>query len=235
MDVWYNTAKAIVGAYVSLFIQKMQVMGKENIPPGAKIVVGNHALASDVFLLPFILPDKVHYLVQSEIFTVPIVGKFLAMADQIPVVRGRGQEALEMAKQKLAKGATIVMFPEGKLNNGVQLLRAYTGAARLALETNAPVLPVGFFTPPQYARPIVSHFFGRRTYGAWQFGGPSFITIGDTWRPPAEEKCENPMQYLRTVHNVTEDIMGRINSLVDQARGYAANWFPSVASHMHNT
>jgi 1-acyl-sn-glycerol-3-phosphate acyltransferase len=231
MDVWYSTAKALVGTYVSLFIQKIQVDGRDNIPTGAKIVVANHALATDGFLLPFIFPEKIHYLIQSEIFSLPILGKILSLADQIPVVKGRGQEALAAAKEKLARGATVVLFPEGKLNDGKQLLKAYSGAARLALESNAPLLPIGFYTPPQFSRPISSRLFGRSTYGSWQFGGPSFISIGDTWRPPVDPTGEeNPFQYTRIVHNITDDIMGRINIVVDRARTYAANWFPGLQS-----
>ena len=51
MDVWYSTAKTIVGAYINLFIQKVHIAGRENITNGPKIIVANHALASDGFLL----------------------------------------------------------------------------------------------------------------------------------------------------------------------------------------
>jgi 1-acyl-sn-glycerol-3-phosphate acyltransferase len=231
MDFWYSTAKAIVGTYISLFIQKIQVDGRENIPSGPKIVVANHALATDAFLLPFIFPEKLYYLVQADVFNLPILGKILALADQIPVVKGRGMEAMEKAKEKLAKGGTIALFPEGKLNDGKQLLRAYTGAARLTLLSGAPVLPVGIYTPPRFARAINAHIHGRPTYGSWQFGGPSFISIGSTWQPPVDTPCEeNPYQYAKFVRDMTDEIMGRINYMVDRARTYAATWFPGIQS-----
>ena len=227
MDVWYSTAKAVVGAYISMFIQKIHVEGRENIPSGPKIVVANHALASDAFILPFIFPEKLHFLVQADLFNMPVLGKLLTLADQIPVARGQGVEALEKAREKLAKGGTIALFPEGRLNDGKKLLRAYTGAARLALESHVPVLPVGFYTPPKFARPIASRMQGRATYGSWQFGGPSFISIGDTWQPGDEEvNLQNPYQYANVIHTLTDDIMGRINIMVERARAYASNWFP---------
>jgi 1-acyl-sn-glycerol-3-phosphate acyltransferase len=231
MDIWYSTAKAIVGTYISLFIQKIQVDGRENIPSGPKIVVANHALATDGFLLPFVFPEKLHYLIQADVFNLPILGKILALADQIPVVKGRGLEAMEAAKAKLAKGGTVAIFPEGKLNDGKQLLRAYTGAARLTLMSGAPVLPVGIYTPPKFARAITTHMHGRQTYGSWQFGGPSFISIGDTWQPPDDGPREDdPYQYAKFVHNMTDEIMGRINYMVERARIYAAAWFPGIQS-----
>lgn len=225
MDVWYNTAKSIVGAYINLFIQKIHVDGQENIPEGPKIVVANHALASDGFLLPFIFPEKIHYMIESELFGLPLLGKLLALAEQIPVVKGRGQEALEQAKVWLAQGATVVVFPEGRLNNGQRLLRASTGAARLTLESGAPVLPVGFFTPPQFARTLGSRLLGRPGHGAWQFGGPSFISIGNTWRPEVDCMVKGAgYQYARMVRSLTDDLMIRINTLVERARAYAATW-----------
>jgi 1-acyl-sn-glycerol-3-phosphate acyltransferase len=228
MDFWYNTAKAVVGAYVNIFIQKIHVEGREKIPGGAKIVVANHALATDGFLLPFIFPEKIHYLIQADIFTLPIVGKLLTLADQIPVARGRGIEALELAKEKLSKGATIVLFPEGRLNNGKRLLRAYSGAARLALESGAPVIPIGFYTPPQYARAFASRLFGRQTLGSWQLGGPSFISIGNTWQPLLDAFYpESGYPYARLLRTMTDDLMAQINLLVERARCYATQWFPT--------
>lgn len=186
MDFWYSTAKTMVGAYISLFIQKIHVDGRENIPEGPKIVVANHALASDGFLLPFIFPDKLHYLIQADTFSLPILGKILALADQIPVAKGRGQEALELAKEKLARGGTVALFPEGKLNDGKRLLRAYTGAARLTLESGVPVIPVGFYTPPQFATHSTrTCMAGRTTVPGNLAGRASFqlaIPGGQLWK-----------------------------------------------------
>ncbi|MCU0488756.1 MAG: hypothetical protein MUE67_07375, partial [Anaerolineales bacterium] len=106
-----------------------------------------------------------------------------------------------------------------------RLLRASTGAARLTLESGAPVLPVGFFTPPQFARTLGSRMLGRPGHGAWQFGGPSFISIGNTWRPEVDCPVLGAgYQYARVVRGLTDDLMTRINTLVERARAYAATW-----------
>ena len=229
MDVWYNSAKAVVGAYVALFIRKIHVEGRENIPSGAKIVVANHALASDGFILPFIIPEKVHYLVQADLFTLPVLGKLLALAGQIPVAPGRGPETIKLAKEKIDQGKTIVLFPEGKLNDGKQLLKAYTGAARLFLETGAPVLPIGFYTPPEFARPLRSRLLNRPTYGSWQFGGPSFISIGRSWKPETESSIvESANQYTKVVREMTDEIMIKISTVVEQARQFATGLMQST-------
>jgi len=230
MDFWYSTAKAIVGTYIAVFIRKILVQGNENVPSGPKIVVANHALASDAFLLPFLFPEKLHFFVQGELLTLPVFGKVLEKADQIPVYPGQGQQAMLNAREKLEQGKTIAIFPEGKLNDGKGLLRAFSGAARLTLETGAPILPVGIYTPPEYARAIKSKFFGRSTYGSWQFGGPCFVSIGDTVQPAVDRIAELNQYYNRTVREYTDDIMQRINVMVERARVFAASWLTGPQS-----
>jgi 1-acyl-sn-glycerol-3-phosphate acyltransferase len=230
MDFWYDTAKAVVGTYIAVFIRKIHVQGNDNVPGGAKIVVANHALASDGFLLPFLFPEKLHFFVQGELLTLPVLGKILQKADQIPVYPGQGQQAMINARQKLEQGKTVVIFPEGKLNDGKGLLRAFSGAARLTLESGAPILPVGIYTPPEYVHSIRSKFFGRSTYGSWQFGGPTFVSIGDTLQPAREKITEFQQQYNRTVREYTDDIMLRINLMVERARVFASSLLPGPQS-----
>ena len=225
MDVWYNTAKTMVGAYLALFVHKIHVVGRENIPAGPKIIVANHALASDAFILPWIFRDKVHCLIQADIFSVPLIGKMLALADQIPVVAGKGMEALEIAKEKLDQGDVVALFPEGRLNDGKGMLRAYSGATRLSLQSEAPLISVGFYTPPKFAHAIRSSVHGRQTYGSWQFGGPCFISIGETWQPRLESSMNSLFAYNRMVRGLTDDMMVRITALVEQARTFSNNFF----------
>ena len=90
MDFWYSFTKGIVRTYVALFMEGVKVDGRENLPPGPKIIVGNHPHVTDSFVLPFIVPEKIHFFIQEETFTLPIIGKILELADQIPVVIGQG-------------------------------------------------------------------------------------------------------------------------------------------------
>ena len=60
MDVWYGVAKGVVRAYMALFMD-VKVDGQENIPPGPKIIVGNHPHVTDAFVLPFLVQEKIHF------------------------------------------------------------------------------------------------------------------------------------------------------------------------------
>jgi len=214
MDFWYKFITTSFGTYLTLFVHPIRIEGRENLPKGPKIVVANHSSTTDSFVLPWIFPEKLHFLVQSELFTLPVVGKLLALADQIPVFKGRGQEALAAAREKLSQGRNIALYPEGTLNHGKGLQRAHTGAARLALQSDAPLVPVGIFSPPKYTHPIRSHLFGRQTLGGWQFGGPCFVHIGEPLRLTRGEKIGNSSD---AVNDLTDELMLRIDRLVQGA------------------
>lgn len=177
-------------------------------------MVANHTLTTDTFVLPKVFPEKLHFLVQSELFTLPIAGKVLALADQIPVFTGRGQEALAAACEKLSQGKNIALFPEGILNHGNGLQRAHTGAARLAIQSGVPLVPIGIFSPSKFVHPIRSHLFGRPTLGGWQFGGPCFVHIGEPLHPSIGEYAEN---LANAASALTEELMERIDRLVQGA------------------
>ena len=219
VDFWYKFIRSILRGYITLFIDSVHVEGLQWIPTGPKIIIANHANVTDGFMLPFILQEKLHYFIQEETFTVPIIGKLFALADQIPVVIGQGREAIDAACERLAQGNSVVIFPEGKLNHARSFHRAGAGAAILALESAVPVVPVGFYVPDEHTRKIVTgKIHHRETSGQWQFGGTCFINIGEPWLPQLSPQAE--VNY-RAVRKITEDLMERVMELVENAKSYA--------------
>lgn len=214
MDVWYGLAKGIVRTYLALFMEGVKVDGEDNLPPGPKIIVGNHPHATDGFVLPFIVKEKMHFFIQEDTFTLPIIGKILALADQIPVVVGQGQNAIEMAREKLAMGNVVGIFPEGRMSGSREVRRAGTGAARLALETGVPLVPIGFYVEPKFIKEFKGHFHNRDTVGWWQFGGNCVVNIGEPLQLMMHEKTDRSYRYIR---DLTDKLMENIQELVNQA------------------
>jgi 1-acyl-sn-glycerol-3-phosphate acyltransferase len=213
MDVWYDLTKGIVRTYMALFMD-VKVDGQENLPPGPKIIVGNHPHATDAFALPFIVKEKIHFFIQEETFTLPIIGKILELADQIPVVVGQGQEAIAMACEKLKMGNVVGIFPEGRMSGSREVRRAGAGAALLAMKTGVPLVPVGFYVEPKFIKEIKGHFHDRETVGWWQFGGHCVVNIGEPWQLAMQEKTDRSYRYLR---DLTDKLMNNIEDLVNQA------------------
>jgi 1-acyl-sn-glycerol-3-phosphate acyltransferase len=210
MHVGYSLAKSIVGVYKNLFLRDVELFGSDNILPSPKIIICNHAYATDSFVLPFIFKERLHYMIQGSIFQVPAIGFLLSFADQLPVVAGRGRELIRQASQRLAQGDSVVIFPEGVLDHGKELLPARGGAAILAAYSGCPVQPVGFYTPPEYVREVRIQFEKRPGISMWQFGGPTFVNVGEGMLIPKGVKSSIEPQVL------IDQMMLRIQTLVGE-------------------
>jgi 1-acyl-sn-glycerol-3-phosphate acyltransferase len=210
MQFGYSLAKSIVGLYKTFFLRDVELFGSENILPSPKIIICNHAYATDPFILPFIFKEKLHFMIQESLFKVPAIGFLLSFADQLPVVAGRGRELIRQASQFLAQGDSVVVFPEGRLNHGREILPARGGAALLARVSGCPIQPLGIYTPPKFVREIHAFFENRPSSSMWQFGGPIFVNIGEVIPIPriGERPSLDP-------HVLIDQAMARIQALVE--------------------
>lgn len=124
--------------------------GLENIPrQGPVIVCPNHMSEIDPVIIGHMLWNngfRPHFMAKESLFKIPVLGKLLVWGQQIPVTRGllSAGGALKQAKEILDESGTVVVYPEGTLTKDPALwpMKGKVGAARLALETGAPVVPV---------------------------------------------------------------------------------------------
>lgn len=147
--------KLFVGSLRQVFrlIMKMDVKGLENLPPDGGVVVAcNHVTNFDVFPMQLSLPRPIFFMAKSELFKFPLMDVALRNLGAFPVYRGEKDDwAMRHAHKVLENGQTLGMFPEGTRNQGRGLRVAKTGAARMAIETNSPIVPMvvvgtdGFF------------------------------------------------------------------------------------------
>jgi len=218
MDFWYRLSKGILGQYLRMFIKKIHVIGDENLLPGPKIIMANHPNLTDGFVLPFIFPEKLHFVIQSDAFDVPILRFLLRKAGQIPLVRGRGRDALRTALDQLSAGNGVVVFPEGRLNHGQQLHRGRLGAALLAQRSGAPILPVGFYVSPENTRMITARIKDRITNACFQIRGACYVSLGKPW---SVSQLTGDVIHPESLRDLTTKIMCQIQDLVGQAKRLA--------------
>jgi len=211
MDFWYELTKGIPWLYTKILVRGFNIHGKENLISGPKIIVANHPNATDGFYLPFIVQERVYFFIQETVFRVPFFGSLLRLSDQIPVSAGNGRRAIKQACEKLSQGHSVAIFPEGRLNHGGEILRGGIGAALLAQESGAPLVPVGFYVPDQFVRIINLKRESWVSSGRWQLGGRCYIQVGKVLKP---ESVNNEERNYRNLREVTEDIMETIRSLV---------------------
>ncbi len=127
------------------------VEGGEHLPTGSgAILASNHLSFSDSIFLPLVVPRKVTFLAKSDYFTGKglkglLTKGFMSGVGQVPIDRSGGaasEAALVTAKQILADGNLLGLYPEGTRSPDGRLYRGKTGIARMALEAGVPVIPV---------------------------------------------------------------------------------------------
>ena len=119
----------------------LEVRGLEHVPAhGSLVVAGNHESILDPFIVSAAISRPIRYLAKSELWRVPLLPWWLASVEAIPVERGGSDvAAIASAIAALEAGEVVGLFPEGGVKREGPWLR---GAARMALATGAPLLPV---------------------------------------------------------------------------------------------
>ena len=124
-------------------LYRVELRGTENIPArGGVILVANHESLFDPWLLALATPRPVRYMAKSELWRYAPVGRALEAFGAFPVERGAGDAtAISNAAELLRRGQVLGIFPQG---TSKQLERRpyHRGAARLALATGAPIVPI---------------------------------------------------------------------------------------------
>jgi 1-acyl-sn-glycerol-3-phosphate acyltransferase len=152
LNGWWWFGIAVVGFFCR-FLFRLRVEGADRVPSsGPAIVAGNHVSALDGVVLALTTSSRsrrmTRFLVAAEFFRKLWCGWALRLYRQIPLRRGqRDQGALDVAIDTIRGGALAGIFPEGTVNpeSGAGLMRGRKGAARIALATEAPVVPVGIW------------------------------------------------------------------------------------------
>lgn len=124
-------------------------LGGEHVPAeGGCVIALNHITKVDPLFAAHYLYDHgrlARYLAKSGLFEVRGLGTFLTGAGQIPVEReGAGASAYAAAVEAVRDGACVVVYPEGTITRDPDLwpMTGKSGAARIALATGCPVVPV---------------------------------------------------------------------------------------------
>lgn len=135
-------------------LYRVEIRGAEQIPAtGGVILVANHESLFDPWLLALATRRPVRYMAKSELWRYPLIGRTLDAFGAFPVERGTGDStAISNAAELLRRGEVLGMFPQG---TSKQLARRVyrRGAARLALATGAPIVPVRLIGTRGFPRP----------------------------------------------------------------------------------
>jgi 1-acyl-sn-glycerol-3-phosphate acyltransferase len=128
-----------------------RVTGMENVPTAADgeaavLLAPKHQSTWETFAFPTIMPHPLAYVFKRELLYVPFFGWAMARMDMIHIDRSKRAEAWNkvaaQGKRIMGQGGWVIMFPEGtRAPRGGQGTYK-SGAARLAIATGTPIVPI---------------------------------------------------------------------------------------------
>ncbi len=171
-------------------VYRLKVRGDENIPTqGAAILVCNHVSFVDAVLLMAASPRPIRFIMDHRIFQVPVLGWLFKLAKAIPIAPQREdpvvyERAFAQARQVLADGDLLCIFPEGAITRDGQLAE-FKGGIMKVLETHpVPVVPLAL-------QNLWGSFFSRKDGAAMTrpfrrgLFSPVGVVAGDALAPDA--------------------------------------------------
>lgn len=194
--------------------------GERFIPPEGVgcVVAANHISEVDPLVVAHYLNDAgrvPRFMAKASIFDLPIAGDILRHLGQIPVYRESRDASLSLqgALSAVADGGCVVVYPEATLTRDPDLwpMRGKSGAARIALETGCPVIPLAHWGAQRILPP-----YGRVA----RLFPPSRVTVR-AGRPLLFDDLagETRAQFLRAA---TDRIMTAITTQLESIRGETA-------------
>jgi 1-acyl-sn-glycerol-3-phosphate acyltransferase len=146
---WFGLIVAIVKPFMIVFT-KCRFTGLENVPrTGGVVFVPNHLSHFDPVVLGYFIWEArriPRFLGKASLFKLPVLGRIITSSGQIPVYRESAQaaDAFRDAVAGVERGECVGVYPEGTITRDPELwpMTGKTGAARIALSTGCPVIPI---------------------------------------------------------------------------------------------
>ncbi len=147
---WAHRTRRIWGGLIQIFsLQLWRVKYTSPIDLKNKnyILCSNHTSYLDIPMMCLTIPGYFNFMGKAELTKIPLFGRFFRTID-IAVNRKSIRDsyrAFKLAKEHIATGASIVIFPEGGIPESAPTMRKFkAGAFKIALQLGVPVLPITF-------------------------------------------------------------------------------------------
>jgi 1-acyl-sn-glycerol-3-phosphate acyltransferase len=208
--------RPVIGVALSLFkVMNWRVLttGTEHIPTtGPAVIATNHIGYLDFVFVGYGARERgrlVRFMAKEEIFKHKIAGPLMRGMKHIPADRfGQAGVAIQHSIAALKRGEVVGMFPEGTISRSFVPAEGKTGAARIAIETGAALIPGAVWGTQRILTKGRPKNFQRNLAITVDFGPPVNHEPGDDPRV------------------VTKEVMERIASLAD----FASKRYPQQPS-----
>jgi 1-acyl-sn-glycerol-3-phosphate acyltransferase len=199
-----------------MVLTKRDWQGQEKLPEGGFVLAPNHISHLDPFLISHFMVDQgisPRFLAKDTLMTLPVAGRIMRNAEQIPVYRSTAgaAESLRAAIAAVEAGSVVTIYPEGTITRDPAAwpMTGRTGAVRVALSTGRPLVPVMQWGPQDVLWPYSKklRLFPRKTI---------HVRVGDPIDLSDLEGKELTEQLLDTA---TNRLMDALTAMMAQVRG----------------
>ena len=121
------------------------IKGKENIPEGPCVFIGNHTSILDIPTIFYSADRLVGFVAKKEVLKVPILSYWLSRGKCIPLDRENPRDAVRVINEgvkNLKDGYSMMIFPEGTRSLDGKTLPFKKGSLKLAIKAKVPIVPV---------------------------------------------------------------------------------------------
>lgn len=156
------------------------------------------------------------FLGKAEVFAVPLVGRILTSAGQIPVYRktSHAAEAFSAAEAAVRRGEAVIFYPEGTITRdpGLWPMVGKTGAARVALASGGPLIPCAQWGPQHILAPYARtpRLFPRKVM---------YVYAGE---PVDLSDLQGQALTPQLLNVATARLMAAVTALLEEIRGEQA-------------
>lgn len=151
MELVYPPVVAFAKTMFRALDNKIEVAGAEHIPArGGAVLASNHSSYLDFIYCGFgAQPAKrlVRFMAKKQVFDHKISGPLMRGMRHIPVDRRAGTAAFKHAIDSLRAGEIVGVFPEATISESFTIKALKSGAARMAIEAQVPLIPMAVWGP----------------------------------------------------------------------------------------
>lgn len=153
-----------IAHYITLTIYRPRYYGFDNIPKsGGAVLISNHVSYVDGPIIDAICKRNVRYVIDEDIYHLPVIHYLMKMARAIPIAPNRKsvEAAFDSISEGLQAGDLICIFPEGFLTFTGSLGRFRSGVENIIKRDPVPVIPISISG-------LWGSVFSRKYRGSWK-------------------------------------------------------------------
>lgn len=135
---WGRAVLAATGSRVT-------VRGKENVPPGPVVVMGNHQSCFDIMLVLGYIDKPLAFIAKKELARLPLISQWMKFFGCLFLDRRDVRQAAQVfqrAVEAVRNGWSMVIFPEGTRSRSAEMREFKKGSMKLPVRANVPIVPI---------------------------------------------------------------------------------------------